>query len=243
MSEQSPKHGQGSERSIRSAEPGGQGSNDNVSHDVSHAEKAYARWAPLYDAVFTHVMRPGRRAIAAAANGRVAETGVRMLNVGVGTGLELPMFDRSFQITSIDLSEPMLEIARKRVRDLALSNVIELKAMDAHNLQYPDAGFDMAVAPYFVTIVPDPHRCLDEMARVVRPGGEIMLVNHIAAERGPIAWAESLLAKVGPSLGWDPRFPWSVIGDWIDRRSDIELLERRTLVPLGMFSLIRLARN
>lgn len=207
--------------------------------DVSHAEKAYARWAPMYDAVFTHVMRPGRKAIAAAANAHGGKT----LNVGVGTGLELPMFDSSVQITGVDLSEPMLEIARKRVKDLGLTNVDDLKAMDAHHLEYDDASFDLVVAPYFVTIVPEPHKCLDEMARVVRPGGEIMLVNHIAAERGPIAWAESLLAKIGPGLGWDPRFPWSVIGNWIEARADIELLERRTLSPLGMFSLIRMRRN
>ena len=219
----------------------------NVSQDVSqgvlHAEKAYARWAPIYDMIFTRVMRPGRRAIAEATNARVASLGGKTINVGVGTGLELPMFDTAVRTTGVDLSEPMLEIARKRVKDLGLINVDELKAMDAHHLQYPDASFDMAVAPYFVTIVPDPQLCLDEMARVVRPGGEIFLVNHIAAESGPIAWGESVLAKVGPGLGWDPRFPWSVIGEWIDRRSDIELLERRTLSPLGMFSLIQMARK
>jgi phosphatidylethanolamine/phosphatidyl-N-methylethanolamine N-methyltransferase len=207
--------------------------------DVSHAEKAYARWAPIYDAVFTHIMRPGRKAIAEAANAHGGKT----LNVGVGTGLELPMFTNAVQITGIDLSEPMLKIARKRVAGLGLTNVDELKAMDAHHLDFADASFDLVLAPYFITIVPDPQTCMDEMARVVRPGGEIMLVNHVATERGPIAWAEALLAKAGPGLGWDPRFPWSVIGDWIKTRPDIALLERRILPPLGLFSLVRLARK
>ncbi|MGE3247557.1 MAG: class I SAM-dependent methyltransferase [Beijerinckiaceae bacterium] len=202
-------------------------------------ESSYARWAPIYDAVFTRVMRPGRNAAAEAVN----RHGGKTLNVGVGTGLELPMFGENVQITGIDLSEPMLEIARKRVKDGKLTNVEDLRVMDALNLDFPDASFDQAVAPYVVTTVPDPHRCLDEMARVVRPGGEIVLVNHVATASGPVAWAEGALALFGAKLGWDPKFPWSIIGDWIEARPDIELLERRVLPPLGLFTLVRLKKT
>ena len=115
--------------------------------------------------------------------------------------------------------------------------------MDAMNLSFPDASFDAAVAPYVLTVVPDPERTLDEIARVVRPGGEIVLVNHIGAERGLIAAIEAWLGKRSAALGWRPQFPWSILGNWIARRPDIELLERRQLAPVGLFTLVRLARR
>jgi phosphatidylethanolamine/phosphatidyl-N-methylethanolamine N-methyltransferase len=202
-------------------------------------EDAYARWAPIYDKVFTLTMRPGRKAASAAIN----RIGGRVIDVGIGTGLELPMFDPNVSITGIDLSEPMLRIAQKRVDDLKLSNVEGLLVMDAMKLAFPDASFDAAVAPYVLTVVPEPERTLDEMARVVKPGGEIVLVNHIGAESGPIAAIEAWLGKRSASLGWRPQFPWSILGDWIARRPDIELLERRTLAPFGLFTLVRMKRH
>jgi len=205
----------------------------------SHLEDAYARWAPVYDKVFSLVMRPGRKAAAAAVN----RLSGRVLDVGVGTGLELPMFGNQVKITGIDLSAPMLDIARQRVADLGLSNVEDLKVMDAMNLEFADGSFDAAVTPYVITTVPDPARTMDEMARVVRPGGEIIIVNHIGAENGPIAWIEAFMGSHSHKLGWRPQFPWSVIGDWIAKRPDIELLERRTLSPLGLFTLVRLRRK
>ena len=202
-------------------------------------EDAYARLAPIYDKVFTLTMRPGRKAASAAIN----RIGGRVIDVGIGTGLELPMFDPNVSITGIDLSEPMLRIAQKRVDDLKLSNVEGLLVMDAMKLAFPDASFDAAVAPYVLTVVPEPERTLDEMARVVKPGGEIVLVNHIGAESGPIAAIEAWLGKRSASLGWRPQFPWSILGDWIARRPDIELLERRTLAPFGLFTLVRMKRH
>ena len=205
----------------------------------SDVEDAYARWAPVYDAAFALVMRPGRVATAAAVN----RLGGKVLDVGIGTGLELPMFHADVRVTGIDLCEPMLRIAQRRVESKRLTNVDGLLVMDAMNLAFPDASFDIAVAPYVLTVVPDPERTLDEMARVVRPGGEMVLVNHIGAESGPIAAIEAWLGKRSASLGWRPQFPWSIIGNWIARRPDIELLERRTLAPVGLFTLIRLARR
>ena len=208
---------------------------------LSHTdvEDAYARWAPIYDRVFTAVMRPGRRAAAAAVN----RIGGRILDVGVGTGLELPMFGPQARITGVDLSAPMLEVARKRVADLGLTNVEDLRVMDAMNLEYADASFEAVVAPYVLTVVPDAERTLDEMARVVRPGGEIILVNHIGAERGVIAMIEAWLGQRSASLGWRPQFPWAILGDWIAKNPGVELVERKTLPPLGLFTLARLLRR
>ena len=208
---------------------------------LSHEDvnDAYSRWAPFYDAAFAWVMRPGRVATAALLN----QTGGRVLDVGVGTGLELPMFGPQARITGVDLSAPMLEVARKRVADLGLTNVEDLRVMDAMNLEYADASFDAVVAPYVLTVVPDAERTLDEMARVVRPGGEIILVNHIGAERGVIAMIEAWLGQRSASLGWRPQFPWAILGDWIAKNPGVELVERKTLPPLGLFTLARLLRR
>ncbi len=204
-----------------------------------NVEAAYARWAPVYDAAFTLVMNPGRKAAAAAVN----RLGGRVLDVGVGTGLELPMFDSNVRVVGVDLSEPMLEIARKRVARQNLSNVEDLRVMDAMNLQFADGAFDVVVSPFVITTVPDPHRTLDEMARVLRPGGEIVIVNHIGADRGPIAAIEALMERRAEKLGWRPQFPWEIIGGWIDARPDLALLERRRLAPLGLFTLARIHKG
>ena len=217
------------------------GNSGKPAGDITHSnvEDAYARWAPVYDRVFTAIMKPGRLAAAEAVN----RVGGRVLDVGVGTGLELPMFTGANKIVGVDLSGPMLEIAKKRVADAGLGNVEDLLVMNAMNLTFPDASFDAAVAPYVITTVPDPARTMDEMARVVKPGGELIIVNHIAAESGPIAWIEALMAKRAAKLGWRPQFPWSIIGDWIASRPDLELIERRKLNPLGLFALVRISRK
>ena len=210
-----------------------------ASIDNANVEEAYARWAPIYDLVFAAVMRPGRKAAAAAAS----RDGGRVLDVGVGTGLELPMFTRSTRLVGVDLSEPMLKRAQDRVSKEGLTNVEGLIKMDAMNLAFPDASFDCTVAPYVLTVVPDPQATLNELARVTRPGGEIVLVNHIGAESGPIAAIEGWMGRRSADLGWRPEFPWSVVGDWIAGRDDIVLVERRKLAPLGLFTLARMARR
>ena len=210
-----------------------------ASIDNANVEEAYARWAPIYDLVFAAVMRPGRKAAAAAAS----RDGGRVLDVGVGTGLELPMFTRSTRLVGVDLSEPMLKRAQDRVSKEGLTNVEGLIKMDAMNLAFPDASFDCTVAPYVLTVVPDPQATLNELARVTRPGGEIVLVNHIGAESGPIAAIEGWMGRRSADLGWRPEFPWSVVGDWIAGRDDIVLIERRKLAPFGLFTLARMARR
>ena len=133
--------------------------------------KAYDRWAPVYDLVFGRVFARGRSAAAAAAT----RAGGTVLEVGVGTGLSLPAYDRATRIVGIDISEPMLAKARARVRRLGLGNVDGLMLMDAERLDFADASFDVVVSQYVVTAVADPEAALDEFARVLKPGGAIIL--------------------------------------------------------------------
>ena len=201
-------------------------------------EAAYARWAPVYDLTFALVMRAGRRAAAAAAS----RPGGHVLDIGVGTGLELPMIDRRTRITGADLSRPMLRRAQARVRAERLDNVDGLIVMDAMSLAFADDTFDAVVAPYVLTVVPDPRASLDEWWRVLKPGGEIVLVNHVGAERGPVAAFEAWMGRRAARLGWHPQFPWATIADWIAGRPDGRLVERRVLAPLGLFPLTRIGK-
>jgi len=203
--------------------------------DQKAVERAYARWAPVYDLVFNRVMDSGRRTAVAAA----ARAGRRILDVGVGTGLELPYFGPEHEIIGVDLSEPMLRKAQERVRAQSLRQVTGLCVMDAARLAVADASFDVVIAPYVITTVPDPEGTLDEFARVVKPGGEIVLLNHISAETGARAAFERWLARRTEALGWRPEFPWQRIAAWHESRPHIALLERKTVPPLGLFALIR----
>lgn len=207
--------------------------------DNAAVARAYERWAPVYDFTFAAAMGPGRKLAAAMASRR---NGGLVLDVGVGTGLELPMFERATRIVGVDLSEPMLRRAARRVDAAALRNVAGLLVMDACRLAFADATFDAVVAPYVLTVLPNPEASLDEWARVLKPGGEILLVNHIGAARGPQAWIEARLAKGSAALGWRPEFPWRIVADWLASQDGFVLAERRALPPLGLFTLVRIKK-
>ena len=200
--------------------------------------KAYARWAPVYDLVFGAVFERGRMAAIAAPEA----VGGRILEVGVGTGISLPDYRRSNRLIGVDLSEPMLRKAQERVVNEALDHVDGVAVMDARRLGFPDAFFDVVVAQYVITTVPDPERALDEIARVTRPGGEIILVNHLGAEVGLRRAFEQGFAPIARRLGWRPEFRWERLAQWAAGQPDVRLLERRPMPPLGHFSLIRFAR-
>jgi phosphatidylethanolamine/phosphatidyl-N-methylethanolamine N-methyltransferase len=200
--------------------------------------RAYGRWAPVYDLVFGQVFAPGRAAAIAAAE----RIGGRILEVGVGTGLSLPDYSSSNRITGIDIAEPMLRKAHERVRALGLTNIDALSVMDATKLAFPDASFDVVVAQFVITAVPDPDATLDEFARVLRPGGEIILVNHIGAESGPRALFEAGFAPIARRLGWRPEFQFARLADWAARNGGVRLVERKPMPPFGNFTLIRYAR-
>jgi phosphatidylethanolamine/phosphatidyl-N-methylethanolamine N-methyltransferase len=113
--------------------------------------------------------------------------------------------------------------------------------MDATQMAFPDNSFDAVVAPYVLTVLPDPLASLDELLRVTKPRGEIILVNHIGAAKGPMALIEAGLGKMSKSLGWRPEFPWPLLGDWIDARP-CRLLERHLLPPLKLFTFVRVVK-
>jgi len=207
--------------------------------DKETIAKAYARWAPIYDRVFGKVFERGRLT-AIEADERI---GGDILEVGVGTGISLPDYSRSNRIVGIDISEPMLRKALQRVAEHKLDNVHTLAVMDAEKLALPDASFDVVVAQYVITAVPNPEATLDEFARVLRPGGEIILVNHIGAEQGMRRAFEQGFAPLARRLGWRPEFRFGRLARWAEQHGDVSVVEHRPVPPLGHFSLIRFRRD
>ena len=201
-------------------------------------EKAYARWAPVYDILCGPVFLNGRRAAAKAAH----NVGGRILEIGVGTGLSFDDYDASTEIVGIDISEPMIARARERVATGRYPYVKELRVMDAGALDYPDASFDCVVGQFVITLVDNPERVLSECARVLRPGGQIILVNHLYSEKGLAAAVERLLAQKARKLGLRPEFPFQRLADWASAHGGAEVIERRKVKPFGVYTLVRFRR-
>ena len=202
-------------------------------------ERAYDRWAPVYDLVFGAVFERGRRASLEAAE----RIGGRILEVGVGTGISLPDYSRGNRIVGVDISEAMLEKARGRVAEGRLDHVETIAVMDAEHLKFPDDSFDVVVAQYVVTAVENPEAALDEFARVLKPGGEIVILTRVGAETGPRKAVEHFLAPAARKLGWRTEFPWERYVRWAARSPNVHLIERRPMPPLGHFSLVRFGKR
>ncbi len=166
-------------------------------------ERAYELLAPVYDFVFDWIFAPGRTA---AIEQLVLQRGDCVLEVGIGTGLNLPLYPATCRLTGIDLSQEMLDKAVERVQTLAMPNVI-LKVMDATSLSFGDNEFDKVVATYTISAVPDPVAVLREMRRVVKPGGILVILNHFRSERRLTGWVEDMLAPVCTRLGWKSNLP------------------------------------
>jgi len=207
--------------------------------DKESVQTIYRRWAPVYDLVFGRVFERGRREVAAASE----RIGGRVLEVGVGTGISLPYYSDRTRVVGIDLSEEMLARARRRVADLQLRNVENLAVMDAERLDFPDSSFDVVVAVCVVNTVPHPELVLDEFARVLKPNGEIVLLNRIGADAGLRRMLERFFQPVASRLGWRSDFPWERFTRWAaGSRYEMQLRERHPMPPLGHFSVIRFGK-
>jgi phosphatidylethanolamine/phosphatidyl-N-methylethanolamine N-methyltransferase len=202
--------------------------------DQNVVEAAYARWAPVYDAVCGPVMMQGRRAAAAAARA----IGGRILEVGVGTGLSFDDYDASTEITGIDLSAPMLAKARAKMASGRYPYVRDVQLMDAHRLAFADATFDCVVAQFVITLVAHPEQVLSECTRVVKPGGRIILVNHLYSETGVAAAVERWAAQRTRAIGLRPEFPFARLQAWAESNRDAILVERRKVAPFGIYTLV-----
>ena len=198
--------------------------------DENDVRKAYRRWAPVYDTVFGKIVEAGVKQAAARAN---AFSG-KLLEVGVGTGLALRHYGPHLRVTGIDLSTEMLELARKRVKKSGHSNIEALLEMDATSLAFPDNHFDIVVASYVLTVVPNPVEVIHELARVIKPGGAVLIVNHFSVESGLRGAIEKSLAKHASKLGWRSEFKYEAL--LVSER--LRLTSIMPVKPLGFFTML-----
>jgi phosphatidylethanolamine/phosphatidyl-N-methylethanolamine N-methyltransferase len=199
--------------------------------DLSAVKQAYRRHAHYYDLVFGLFLQRGRMLAIEKVNG-LAETEV--LEVGVGTGISLPHFARHKRIVGVDVSPEMLERARRRVREERLSHVQALLEMDAEQLAFADDSFEIVVAMYVASVVPNPPRLMSELQRVCVPNGHILVVNHSTRNGGLRGSAERRLAPLASMLGWRPDF---ALEPFL-RAGTVDVVEWRDIKPFGLFTLV-----
>ena len=166
--------------------------------DLEKIERVYTSYAGVYDQIFGKVFHEGRESIIRNLNVQPDE---HILEVGVGTGLALPMYPRHCRIVGIDLSDGMLAKAKERAEMHKLAHV-QLHLMDAGAMEFGDDSFDTVVAAYVVTAVPDYRKVVNEMIRVCRPGGRIIMLNHFSNGNKVIAAIEKVLSPLTKHLGW-----------------------------------------
>ena len=198
-------------------------------------ERVYSNYADVYDRVFGRVFQASRETV---VRNLKFSPGERVLEVGVGTGLCLPLYPPQCDLTAIDLSEAMLEKAAQRVKGLGLSNV-KLLRMDAGDMDFPDDSFDVVVAAYVVTAVPDYRKLMSEMVRVSRPGGRLVLLNHFTQDSPLIAAVEKAISPICVRMGF--RTDLSV-DEVIDGWPLIKERDER-VKPLGMWHVVECVNN
>jgi phosphatidylethanolamine/phosphatidyl-N-methylethanolamine N-methyltransferase len=161
-------------------------------------QPAYDQLARIYDFVFGAILQPGRER---AVRSIVSRPGLRVLELGIGTGLTMPLYSREWSVVGVDLSGPMLDQARKRVVELGLQNSVRLVLADGGKLPFDDESFDVVLVPYVMSVVPDPIGVGVEISRVCRTSGQIILVNHFLSQDSLGArlerWISPLTSKIG----------------------------------------------
>jgi phosphatidylethanolamine/phosphatidyl-N-methylethanolamine N-methyltransferase len=198
--------------------------------DLHKVERVYSSYAGVYDRIFGRVFHEGRESAIRNLNVQPDE---RILEVGVGTGLALPMYPRHCQIVAIDFSEGMLEIARKRAAEHRMDHVT-LHRMDAGAMDFTDDSFDTVVAAYVVTAVPDHRKVVNEMIRVCRPGGRIIMLNHFSNGNKVIATVEKVISPITKHLGW--RTDLSL--ETVLQGTDLQVARKQKVNPLRLWALV-----
>jgi phosphatidylethanolamine/phosphatidyl-N-methylethanolamine N-methyltransferase len=207
--------------------------NNLATINETDVHSAYRRWAPFYDQTFGRIVEAGVQQTVSRAN----HFSGKLLEVGVGTGLALPLYGPQLRVTAIDLSPDMLAKARRRIEKDNVQTVDALLEMDASNLTFDDGEFDIATAMYVITVVPNPAAVMHEMARVVKPGGTVLVASHFSTQ-GLTGLIEKGLAKQASKLGWRPDFPV----DTVLVSDKLQLVSFKPIKPMGFFTLLEFRR-
>lgn len=167
----------------------------------------YDRIARIYDMLFGAILQPGReRAVRAIT----PKPGLRVLELGIGTGLTASLYPRDWTVVGVDLSLPMLAEAKKKITDLHLDQTVTLLEADGERLPFDDESFDVVLVPYVMSVVPDPVRVGQELRRVCKAGGQIILLNHFLSQDSLGARLERWISPLTRRIGFrtDLSLPW-----------------------------------
>ncbi|HKY32226.1 MAG TPA: class I SAM-dependent methyltransferase [Candidatus Polarisedimenticolia bacterium] len=196
---------------------------------TERVEQIYSSYSGVYDLLFDAILKPGRQKAIAAME---LHDGDRVLEVGVGTGLSLPYYPAGVHVTGIDISQPMLEKAARRMQ--RLGRHVDLRRMSAERLRWPDASFDRVLLSYVISCVERPAQVVQEVHRVCRPGGKVLFLNHFAGTGRVRGWGEKRLTPLSKRLGFVLDMPVEVVTQ--SGLFDVEREERVNL--LGLWSLV-----
>jgi len=173
-------------------------SQQEVTMNLESLERVYTNYSSVYDRTFGKAFNQSRefavRGLSIAPNDEVLE-------VGIGTGIALPLYPTHCKITGIDLSEGMLKVAQERIDEHRLNHVT-LQRMDAGQMDFEDNSFDLVMAAYVVTAVPDYRKVVSEMIRVCRPDGRIVMLNHFSNGNRLIAAVEKFISPICQRIGF-----------------------------------------
>jgi len=204
-------------------------------HELPHRSRIYSDLSGLYDHVFTRVFA---RRIHAVIQGLRIPPGARVLEVGIGTGLSLDAYPPHCRVLGIDLSAEMLDHARAKM-DSKRHRHIELRQMDALHMTFPDESFDFVMAFHVVTVVPDPQKLVEEMARVCKRDGQVVIINHFSSPRKVIRRVVNLVDPLTRKLGWSTRLS---LDDAING-SPLALESRYKTSPWSLFTVVEARKS
>ncbi|ALP53343.1 hypothetical protein Tel_09350 [Candidatus Tenderia electrophaga] len=200
--------------------------------DIKDIKAAYRRYAPVYDVIFGPIFNQGRKHIIDSLN---CQPGDRILEVGVGTGISLPLYPADVSVTGIDVSTEMLRKAERRVARTGLENVEAVLEMNGEDMDFADGSFDKVVAMYVVSVVANPTRLVEEMSRVCKPGGEIFIANHFCSSHPLVSAMEKRLAGMSSMAGFRPNVD---LDEFVDA-SGLDVVDVRDTNLFGYWKVLR----
>lgn len=200
----------------------------------SENSRLYRQLTPAYDLFFPLLVK---KRIASAIKSLDLGPGDSVLEVGIGTGTSLGAYPSQCSVTGIDLNEEMLAVARRKIAERGWTNY-ELTPGNAETLDFPDASFDCVTAFHVVSVVSDPGRMMREIARVVKPGGKVLIINHFRSRN---VWIANVIDRADPvtrHLGWRTNLEC----DSILNELPFELVKRYKTSPWSLFTVVKATR-